>query len=253
MNKNSKTQAASQPVEQEAASQPVTATQAANTVEPTLAAQVSEAVQGKMAISGATRQKLAEAAYYDAEGKKNAGVAKQSAEAACLALYQASIAGVFSKDECSGMLVDVFGPAKINDDGTPSKTPKGLGSDIRKRLVRFIATADFVAGKPASFFDAVPEALKQDLRTECAAMLLDLEAGESLWTIYDKIGKAKADCIERADNAFKVKHMAAIAAKLAGDEAPAKLAADNELALIYRAIYDRLIELGINAIELPVG
>lgn len=227
---------------------------------------VSERVQHKMQLSGEIRQKLAELSDTATGADEMTGAVQEIASDAALAMYQGRINGDFTADEITEMLGDQFGfvkkGAKASDpnsrvnagDKNASATPYGRGAEIRKRVVRMVAAAEYAkTGKAegsARFFADVPQ---ETVATELAAATAENEdERRSVWTVFDRLAKAKRDNAPdgvRVADAFNPKKIAAIVGKLAEKGGAEVIANDTGLIEAYASLFDVLDILGFGAIR----
>lgn len=203
--------------------------------------EISEAVSNKVHQLSEARQKLAEAADLYSEGEGKETEAQEAASKAAILLYTARTAGTISADELTGILGDQFG-FKDKQDGTPSKTPKGRGEGIRKRIVRAVQGHEFVnGGDGGRFFAGLPS-------DEIADVLSAMEGGEyTVWRAYDLLAQIKRENANRVDIAFDPKRIASIAAKLQEDGAVAKFVQNAALRDAYTALWSVIRVVGEEA------
>ncbi len=145
------------------------------------------------------------------------------------------MAGAFNGEEVSALLGDRFGfvPKK---DGTPGKTPFGEGQAIRKRVVRMVSAAEYVADETLGgrFFEGIPQ-------EDVADVLNGLNNGTvSIWTAYDQLTELRKANNERADMAFDPKKIATITASLSTGAAADRLANSAALRAAYAGLQDAL-------------
>lgn len=192
----------------------------------------------KMALLGTVRQQLAEARDLFAAGSSKADEARDVANKAAIGLYQARRDGAVSPDEVTAILGDQFG-YKTKKDGSPSKTPKGEGEAIRKRVVRASQANDYVVtGDGGRFFDGLPV---DDIKSVCD----QIAAGEvSIWTGYEMFAAIKREHSERTDMAFDARRIAALVASLSQDGAGDIVRSNESLLTVYAALIDVLNVIG---------
>lgn len=193
----------------------------------------------KISMMGTIRQQLAEARDYQDQGGHWMREATTIADKAGLALYQGRTAGLLTGDELSATLGDAFGFKTRPSDGKASKTPDGLGEDIRKRIVRAVAATEYVTGNSVpGFFSGIPE-------DEVEPVVTALENGEiSLWSAYGKFTDIKRAHQVRLDIAFDPKKIAAIVAALSSDGSGERVKASPGLVAAYGALIEVLSVIG---------
>lgn len=210
-------------------------------------------VADKLQLLGSIRQRLAEAVDLDNQGGAKAKEAENIADSQSIRLYQARLqTGGLDANEVSGMLGDVFG-YKPKQDGTPGKTPAGLGESIRKRVVRLVGAAEFVTGgEGGAFFnglDPTAEVLVAENsppisivgildRVEARAKDPEGKAGMSLYTAFDKLADIrKASLAPRPAPWLDPKHVASLVGKLREPGAIAVLMDTPGLETAYSALW----------------
>lgn len=206
---------------------------------------VTQQAAEKMAVMGTVRQRLAEAASLYKQGDDKAAEAKEIADNASVKLYQARTHGLLSGEEVSGVLGDIFG-FKQKKDGSPSKTPEGQGEAIRKRIVRAVAAAEYVAnGDGGTFFKDVP--------TEPVSDILDrLAEGQiTIWSAYDYFAEVKREHMVKTNAAFDPKRIAGIVEALSEEGAAEIFRSNTALVASYAALQDVLRIVGEQAAALP--
>ena len=207
------------------------------------ASTLNAAIADKMAIMGAVRQRLAEAADLYKAGDDKRDEATAIADKAAVNLYQARSKGSISGEEVSAILGDVFG-YKPKTDGTPGKTPAGNGEAIRKRVVRAVAADNYVSGNDVDkFFDGLPA-------DEIGAVLNAVSAGDmSIWTAYEKFAEIKREHAVKNEMAFDAKKIAAITDRLSASDAVAIMQGNPALIAAYAGLMEVLTAIG----EAPVA
>lgn len=214
---------------------------------------LSETGAAKHAILTDTKQQLSQAADLFAEGGEKAKEGRKLLETLAPTLYIARKNGTLSADELSSLLGDTFGwKAKKGDKEAPvkggdpdaSKTPFGYGEATRKRVVRAVQAAEYVAAVEAGreinaskFFDGLPvEPVKEALARVEANQL-------SLWSAYDKLGDIKREASEgrNAEPAFDPKRIAKIAESLRRPDAPQRLLDNPALLDAYLGLHDMIV------------
>ena len=136
---------------------------------------------------GQIRQRLAEAADVANQAGGYVAEARTIASEQGAKLYQMQAQGLLTKAEVSATLGDTFGYKVSATTGKQSKTPDGLGEDIRKRIVRAADASSYVAGEESKYFANVPKSV-------LTPILSRLEEGSlSLWTAYGDLPEARKD------------------------------------------------------------
>jgi hypothetical protein len=206
-------------------------------------------------LLGEVTQRMAELRDLDTSNAEALKEADQLSGKISQMLYQGQIGGIIDKQTVSDTLVQQFG-AVPKKDGTPGKTPMGQGATIRKRLVRGVAAHDFAEnGDGGAFFDGIePDwTVAEDDDRTVADIVAAVNDGElTVWTAYDLFQKIKSYNSERAELAFDVKRINAIAAKLAAaPEASAEAFVNNpDLAVAYAKLRDIFEIVDARAAEL---
>jgi hypothetical protein len=199
---------------------------------------VGEKVRLKTVLMQEVRQRLAESADLEREGKISANEAAAIADTQGVRLYQGRVTGAISADELSGLLGDVYG-YKPKSDGKPGKTPNGLGEAIRKRIVRCVQGFQHATGGDGGrFFDGLDRAPVADI---CQA--LD-NGGFTIWQAHDRFGELKSENNNRVHPAFDPKRIAGIVEKLSEEGAREKILANPALQQAYGALIDTLAIVG---------
>lgn len=212
----------------------------------------------KIANVSEARQRLAQAYDLYREGDDKADEARAVANKAMLTLYQDRIRGIVSKDEVTAVLGDIFG-YKAKKDGSPSKTPDGLGEVLRKRINRAVDAHDYVKSIPENrdddeplpegdggrFFEGLPDTDVQALLSRIGDTDQDA-AAISLWAVYDRTAEIKREHASRTEAVFDPKRVAAMAEKLSSPEAVSIFAGNPALVAAYRGLVEtlRLIDEG---------
>lgn len=203
------------------------------------AAAVSEKVRLKSQLLSEVRQRLAEAADLSTKGDSERKQAEELANNQALRLYQARATGTISADELSGLLGDIFG-FKPRRDGTPGKTPEGLGEVIRKRVVRCVGAHHYATGQAdaGSFFDELPKA-------KVAEMVGRIDnGGLSIWQAYRNLSELRSQSVNRPPLAFDPKRIAAMVESLNETGAREKIMSNAALQTAYGALIDTLAIVG---------
>lgn len=220
---------------------------------------LSSKVAAKMTETSKVRQALEMVRQLANEGDDKSEEAEREADKASLRLYKGRIDGLYTAEEVGGILGDIFG-YKPKTDGTPGKTPAGMGEHIRKRIVRAVNAAAAVTDnatfvdKPDRFFETVSpddiapivEALNRKVDA------LDLPEDEqppeqstvTLWTAYNKFADVKREATERVDAAFDPRKIAAIVGSLSQEGAANKVRNNSALFESYKALWDSLKIIG---------
>lgn len=248
-----------------------------NLFEIRAAAKSGDIAKKTMLLSSA-RQHLAEAADIMAKSGNLTTEAKLIAEREALRLYTGRVDGTISADEVSNALGDVFGRKPLTSGpkaGQPGKTPAGLGEEIRKRIVRASAAAEYVtSGDGGSYFNGLPvepvaeivqkldnKARAVELRQQAeralasdnpetvataetlSAQALQLEAAAvTLWTAQDAFAEVKRAAADSPVNAaFDPTKLAKLVDDLSADGAIAKVQASEPLMDAYTALFRVLL------------
>lgn len=175
----------------------------------------------KASLLSATKQGLGYVADLYREGSDKAKLAETEANAFMLSLYQGLASGLLVQAEVSAILVDVFGPASMKKDGSPSKTPGGRGAEIQKRIKR-IVDANNRANMGKDYSDWIEPVTADDLAPVVAPFNAPLERDAdgnavnvpSFWAAYDRIAEIRAASVEKADAAFNPRSILNMVAKL---------------------------------------
>lgn len=162
------------------------------------ATSIEAAIAQHRAVIGKIIRTFSDAKATFEESTDIGGKGEKIANVGAIDLYRLRVAGLVSKDEATSILGDVFGYV-TKPDGSPSKTPFGKGSDIRKRIVRLYDAQAFARdttgtvkcpaylegvdrGAILSIVEAVEEFDTSDM---------EAKSGISIWTGYNKIGALK--------------------------------------------------------------
>lgn len=153
----------------------------------------------KISLLGSVRQRLAEAVELSKLGGEKAQEAEDIANVQSLRLYQARLmTGGIDANELSAMLGDVFG-FKPKQDGTPGKTPNGLGESIRKRVVRLVGAAEYAtSGEGGAFFTNLPPEKVADVVSLVeyrAAHPDEPDKGMSIYRAFDKLAEIRKETL----------------------------------------------------------
>lgn len=155
---------------------------------------VSADAVAKVQLIQDAKQRLAEANDTWEAGNDKAEEAKAIANKAAIRFYQAQAEGTMTKEETSAVLGDVFGFKISPSTGKVSKTPAGRGEEIRKRIVRLVNAAKFVAGEEAEkYFDVVDD----EATDRVEAILNSVDNGDrSIWTAYEDIAEIRKEYLD---------------------------------------------------------
>lgn len=211
-------------------------------------ASITERAQEKARLMGEVRQRLAEAKDLQSQGQTEAERATEIANDAGRRLYEARTNGLIDGNEVTAVLGDIFG-FKAKQDGSPSKTPDGLGEQMRKRIVRAVAAHDYVNGENVRFFEGLDDETADLVQAE----IDKLEGGEiGLWTCYDNIAKIKRDATSgnSVNPAFNPARIAAIVQALSEDGAAERFVDNEPLLDAYTALRRMIDVIGEKAMAL---
>lgn len=209
-------------------------------------ANITQQALDKVRLMGTVRQMLAEAhdifakaGVPDNSKAEPTGLVAEGQEKAAVAarrLYLACSAGVVSRDEISGLLVDIWG-AKPRKDGQVGKTPNGQGEAIRKRIVRALAARDFItSGEGGAFFKGLDADAVADV-------VNDVDDGSlSIYSAYNYLAELKKGTSTRVPLAFDAKRLAALAAKMA-EPSSAEIIAKSQPLLAAYSTLRRVLEV----------
>lgn len=213
------------------------------------ASETGNVAADKISLLGSVRQRLAEAVELSKLGGEKAAEAEGIADSQALRLYQARLmTGGIDANELSGMLGDVFG-FKPKQDGTPGKTPNGLGESIRKRVVRLVGAAEFAtSGDGGAFFTNVDPAKVTevlDLVEYRAKHPDDTAKGMSIYRAYDKLAEIRKETLApRPAPWMDPKHVAGLVGKLREAGAVATVMDTPGLETAYSALWSVLTVVG---------
>jgi len=206
---------------------------------------VPENVTNKVQVSQEIRQRLAEAADKATQGEAGVAEATTIADAQAKRLYALRRDGATTAEETSGLLGDVFG-YREKKDGSPSKTPNGLGKMIRDRVVRLYNAHEHYMGRDGgSFFEGLP-------KDETQAIVHQVETGGlTVWDAQKALGDLRASVNIRPSLAFDPKRILAIASDLSEEGAASQMKANASLQEAYKELLVSLalIEQGGPAIK----
>lgn len=239
-------QPASQPVtEAPEKSGSSTAREAGSSLFALSRATVGQSVVNKQAFLGDIRQRLAQVADESKAHGEHAQETEALADTSGTRLYQARVAGVITQDELNGLLGDVFG-YKPKQDGTPGKTPAGMGELIRKRVVRAVQGTDFISGGDGGrFFETMDPAEVAPViasigRTKKNEKGETVSDGISLWMAWKKLGDMKSQGTVRLPFAFDPKKILSLTESLSEAGAREKLMGNPSLLKAYGGLFDQL-------------
>lgn len=215
-----------QPVSNIAAGKPVLSRTAS------IRAENQERLSRKAQLRSEASQRMAELADLEGEkGEVNEEVETLAARITGM-LYSGMTAGLITREEASADLGAQFGfvPKK---DGSPGKTPQGVGKAIRDRLVRNVAAHDFATGGDGgTYFEGVEPDWMASEEFESMTVLDvitrlesdDPEIQINSWYAYKVLQDIKRNNSHTVELAFDAKRIASLAAKLGKSvEASAKL------------------------------
>jgi hypothetical protein len=203
---------------------------------------------------GEIRQRLAQVADEVKKNGEEAAETENLAADAATRLFIARRNGVMTADELTGVLGDVFG-YKPKQDGTPGKTPAGVGEAMRKRIVRCLQGWDFVNGGDGGRFfetmdadDVAPVVnsigrMKKVEHTDPQTNEVTEEIvpdGPNVWKAYKVLGDLKSQGTVRIEFAFDPKKIAGLVDKLSEAGARDKLINNPSLLKAYAALFDQL-------------
>jgi hypothetical protein len=204
-----------------------------------------QSVQNKVAFMGDIRQKLAQVADEAKANGEQAAETEGLAASAATRLFIARVNGVVTGDELTGLLGDTFG-YKPKQDGTPGKTPAGVGEAIRKRIVRAVQGHDFVNGADGGRFfetmdpDEVAPVISSIGRTKKNEKGETVSDGISVWDAYKKLGDIKSQSTVRLPFAFDAKKILGLTEALSEAGARGKLLSNPSLLKAYAGLADQL-------------
>lgn len=178
-------------------------------------ARQSDAIKNKVKLVNDAKAQLQRAADAAAEAAKHAGkdgnnvltgkVAEPAAKGGLL-LFNGMSQGVLSNDEVTDILGSTFG-FKTKKDGTDSKTPVGIGEEIRKRVQRAYKAYDYAinGNEPVAFFEPLE-------REDVVPLINRVVNGDlGLWEFYNQSGELKAEKTgKRPKAAFDPRRIAAM-------------------------------------------
>lgn len=204
--------------------------------------------QAKQAFMGEIRQRLAQLAD---EAKKNGDDAAETESLAANSatrLFLARRNGIVSADELTGLLGDIFG-YKPKQDGTPGRTPAGVGEAMRKRIVRGLQGWDFAhGGDGGRFFETMSAddvapivnsigAVKKVKEGDKEVIVPD---GPTVWHAYKLLGDLKSQGTVRIPFAFDPKKIVGLMEALSEAGAREKLLGNPPLLKAYGGLFDQL-------------
>jgi hypothetical protein len=203
-------------------------------------AAVGERTANKSQIASEIRQRLAEAADLANGSEEQQQAATTIADEQAKRLLRLRIEGV-PADEVSGLLGDVFG-YRQKKDGSPSKTPNGLGKMIRDRTVRLYNAHEYVNGRDGgSFFAELP-------RDKVAAVVKAVNDNKtSVWDAQKALGTIRSEVNVRPSLAFDAKRIITMAGELAEEGAADKVVNNPALQRAYGELLTSLAIIGQSA------
>lgn len=207
------------------------------------ATEKAERLAAKVRHLSEARGFLTDARALHLEGEDFASDAQTSANKGAMILYQDRLSGVLTADEVSGILGDVFG-YKPKNDGTPGKTPAGLGEPVRKRIVRAVSAAEY-----ATSGDDVPAPtfFKGLDKGDVAQIVNELDNGNiGLWDFYRKSADLKSAASQRVNPAFDPRRILAMAEALSEPAAIGLWLKDARIEDAYATLVNVLAIVGSN-------
>jgi hypothetical protein len=194
-------------------------------------AQLQGKMQGKVATLEVVRESLQEAKSLLEQGRDMEGKAEEIIQKPSLLMYQAQVAGQLTKEEVTEELGKAFG-FKVT-----SKTPDGKGEQIRKRIVRAVASYEYAKGGDA------PSYLEGVDRDEVMSIINAIDSGDiTVNTAYGRLGELK-DKPERVSVAFNVGSLTKLVAAITEEGAFQKIASSPALVAVYAALHEALTDL----------
>lgn len=169
-------------------------------------AKQSSAIQGKVQLVKEAKAELTKAHEAAVKGDIEDAKASEPAAKGGLLLFTGMTQGILTNDEVSDILGATFG-FKVKKDGTDSKTPEGLGEDIRKRVQRAFKGFDYaIAGnEPVAFYEPLE---REDVQPLVESVI---NGTIGLWEFYNQSGELKAEKTgKRPKAAFDPRRIAAM-------------------------------------------
>lgn len=189
-------------------------------------ASIAETIAAKVTLREEAKTLLSEAASTCKEGETFTAIGRDIASKAAYKLYQGQSQSLFTKQEVSSLLGEQFG-FKVKADGTASKTPNGEGEATRKRVVRAVLAAGYIAGDDVKYFEGCD-------KTAIAEVLHKMDTGSiSVWSAYDYLGQIVADNRETIPLALSPSKLLKFVEDLAKPSNIDKINASNELRVCY--------------------
>ncbi len=159
----------------------------------------TDAVQARMTLRQTIRQHLAEVADMAKEAGDTTAEVTAKAAAVGYELFDARRTGQLQANEVSEILGEIFGVkgtgknvGKVMRPGEKGagKTPAGTGEEIRKRVVRAVAAADFVANGPSPATKYFNDSFEQ---SDIQPLLNDLspDGDGNIWSFYRQLQEMK--------------------------------------------------------------
>jgi hypothetical protein len=194
------------------------------------AATVPANVAAKTQFMGEVRQRLAEAHDLELQGGEKAVEAQKIASSQIIRLFRARAESSIGADELNGLLLDIYG-SKPKKDGTPSKTPEGLGKAIRDRVIRLYNASEHANGRDGTaFFDNMP-------KDEVTAIINYAVQNNAPWEAHQRFSELKSKITVRPSLAFDPARILKLAASLDEEGAAETVRSNPKL----RAAYGELI------------
>jgi hypothetical protein len=204
-------------------------------------ATVSEAAVAKTQAVGRIRQRLAEAADIVRESGEQSKEAEEISTASAAELYGLMRDGLFTREELTALLGDVFG-YRQTPKGETSKTPNPAGDAIRKRVLRLWKAHEIVnnGAEPDNFFKVIPEEDIEEILDQVNSNSL------SIWQAYNNLQDVKNEIAadNRVPPAFNPDAVAKLVKALSEKGTPQKLADNPALVTAYAALIDILTVQG---------
>lgn len=202
----------------------------------------SERVTQKSQLLATVRNQLHEANEAFEAGNDKAVTAEKLAEIPARTLYLMEVDKTISRAEINAILIEEFGAKVRPSDGKESKTPAGKGEDIRKRIVRAVQTATFLAdgGEAPTFLNGA------DVDKAASIMAAVDEGTYSIWSAYDELGALKTKTAA-VDPAFNLSLLGKIVASLTSEGATDVLRQNKALRMAYLDIIEAYQDLDLTA------
>lgn len=162
-----------------------------------LAAADAENNRNKAQSIAEAKAKLHDTSILASKQGTAANAVLEPANAAALMLYNGLTRNIFSPEEVSDMIGAEFG-YKLKKDNTASKTPKGYGEEIRKRVQRLWKAYDYAVNgnEPVAFYEPLE-------REDVQAFLNEVKAGKRTpFAFYQAIGEFKSKAMGNRPKLF---------------------------------------------------